>query len=115
MSKGARRKRQTRPWQNADAMRDISHLLGASSSTVATDLEMDGYEVSEVPEHKADKDYICPDCGNVIPQGEAHVVVFPDGRPGSAAPLAPPLLAPRGASLRRPLGGRLDCRVPSPW
>ena len=81
MSKGARRKRQTRPWQNADAMRDISHLLGASSSTVATDLEMDGYEVSEVPEHKADKDYICPDCGNVIPQGEAHVVVFPDDDP----------------------------------
>ena len=81
MSKGARRKRQTRPWQNADAMRDISHLLGASSSTVATDLEMDGYEVSEVPEHKADKDYICPDCGNVIPQGEAHVVVFPEDDP----------------------------------
>ncbi len=82
MSKGARKKRQTRPWQNQDAMRDISHLLGASGGPpVDEELELEGYEVSEVPPSRAEKDYVCPDCGNTIPAGEGHVVVFPDGDP----------------------------------
>ena len=81
MSKGARKKRQTRPWQNADAMRDISHLLGDAGAPVDEELALDGYEVQEVPPARAEKDYVCPDCGITIPAGEAHVVVFPDGDP----------------------------------
>lgn len=77
MSKGARRKRASRPWQNEAALRDISDILARSQ--VDEDLLLDGYEVQEVPAHRADKDYVCPECGNVIPEGEGHVVVYPEG------------------------------------
>jgi len=77
MSKGARRKRQSRPWNNPDAFRGLADI----APSIDPELELDGYEVSEVPAHRAEKDYLCPDCGNVIPEGEAHVVVFPEGDP----------------------------------
>ena len=79
MSKGARKKRNSRPWNNPDAMRDISDILAMPG--VDPELRLDGYDVSEVPSSRAEKDYICPDCGNVIPEGEPHVVVFPDDDP----------------------------------
>ena len=78
MSKGAKRKRQTRPWQNTDALRDIGDLLTSQSRD---ELELDGYEVQRVDEGRALKDYVCPECGNVVPAGEGHVVVWPQGDP----------------------------------
>ena len=80
MSKGARKKRKSRPWQNPDAFRDLSDIM-ARVSDVDPELRLEGYDVQEVPAHKAEKDYVCPDCGNIIPEGEAHVVVFPEGDP----------------------------------
>lgn len=79
MSKGARKKRKSRPWQNPEALQDMADILARSS--VDRDLQLQGYEVQEIPAHRAEKDYICPDCGNKIPEGEAHVVVFPHGDP----------------------------------
>ena len=79
MSKGARRKRQSRPWNNPDALRDISDIL--ATGTVDPEMRLDGYDVQDVSAQRAEKDYICPDCGNVIPEGEPHVVVFPHGDP----------------------------------
>lgn len=38
-----------------------------------------GYEVQRVPGFQASKRYVCPDCGNDIPAGQGHVVVWPDG------------------------------------
>ncbi|WP_370325723.1 ATP/GTP-binding protein [Euzebya sp.] len=77
MSKGARRKRKSRPWQNPDALQDMADIF--SRSRVDPDLQLDGYDVQDVPDYKATKEYICPDCGNAIPEGESHVVVFPTG------------------------------------
>jgi hypothetical protein len=77
MSKGARKKRSTRPWQNPDAMRDIGDLL--SSTQVDDDLSLEGYEVKRVDPDRALKDYICPECGNTVAVGEGHVVVWPTG------------------------------------
>lgn len=79
MSKGARKKRQTRPWQNPDALRDIGDLLAAAREDDA--LALPGYEVQRVDPVRALKDYICPECGNVVPAGEGHVVVWPHGDP----------------------------------
>lgn len=76
MSKGSRRKRATRPWQHPGAMRDIGDIL---VSGYDDDLRLDGYEVRRVDAENADKDYICPDCGNEVPIGEGHVVVWPEG------------------------------------
>lgn len=76
MSKGSRRKRATRPWQHPGAMRDIGDMLLARSGQ---DLQLDGYEVREVDAEQATKDYVCPDCGNTVPAGEGHVVVWPEG------------------------------------
>lgn len=56
-------------------MRDITDLLTSSHSD--DELQLDGYEVRQIPEYRAEKDYICPDCGNTVPVGEAHVVVWP--------------------------------------
>lgn len=77
MSKGARRKRATRPWQNAEAMRDIGDLLAPSRSDDEIELELEGYAVERVDASRAVKDYLCPECGNVVPAGEGHVVVWP--------------------------------------
>jgi hypothetical protein len=77
MSKGARRKRATRPWQNPDAMRDLGDLLAPSRPD--DELELEGYEVQRVDEHRAVRDYLCPECGNVVSAGEGHVVVWPEG------------------------------------
>jgi hypothetical protein len=81
MSKGSRKKRATRPWQNPDAMRNIGDLLGSGPSLggYEDDLDLEGYEVRRVDPGRADKDYVCPACGNPVPAGEGHVVVWPDG------------------------------------
>lgn len=76
MSKGSRRKRATRPWQHPGAMRDIGDILVGG---VDEDLHLDGYEVRRIEGDQAAKDYVCPDCGNTVPAGEAHVVVWPEG------------------------------------
>ena len=79
MSKGARKKRKSRPWQNPEAFRDLSGMM--PNPDVDPELQLEGYDVSEVSADRAVKDYVCPDCGNVIPEGESHVVVFPTGDP----------------------------------
>ena len=80
MSKGARKKRATRPWNNPDVFRDIGDLL-ATAGGPGDDLDLDGYEVQRVDSGRAEKNYICPECGNTIPPGEGHVVVWPDDDP----------------------------------
>lgn len=75
MSKGSRRKRATRPWQDPQAMRDLGDLVIPSGE--GDELELDGYEVRRVDGSRATKDYICPECGNAVPVGEGHVVVWP--------------------------------------
>lgn len=77
MSKGSRRKRATRPWQDPQALRDLGDLLSPSGGD--DDLDLDGYEVRRVDEGRAVKDYVCPECGNPVPAGEGHVVVWPEG------------------------------------
>lgn len=77
MSKGSRRKRATRPWQDPKALRDLGDLLAPAGG--GDELELDGYEVKRVDAARAAKDYVCPECGNVVPAGESHVVVWPEG------------------------------------
>jgi hypothetical protein len=76
MSKGSRRKRATRPWQDPAAFRDIADIGGHLG--VDDDLELEGYEVRRVDPSRALKDYVCPECGNTVEQGEGHVVVWPE-------------------------------------
>ena len=76
MSKGSRRKRATRPWQNPSALRDVSDLVTASAHD---DLDLPGYEVRYIDAANAAKEYTCPDCGDIVSEGEAHVVVWPVG------------------------------------
>lgn len=76
MSKGSRKKRATRPWQHPGAMRDISDLLPQVGADV--EMELDGYEVRRIDGDRAVKDYVCPECGNTVPAGESHVVVWPE-------------------------------------
>ena len=79
MSKNSRRKRATRPWQHPEAMRDISDLLaGGLGPSADDDLELPGYEVRRIDGERTSKAYVCPECGNTIPEGEAHVVVWPE-------------------------------------
>jgi hypothetical protein len=77
MSKGSRKKRATRPWQDPSAMRDIGDLL-APPGGVDEELQLDGYEVKWVDAWRAEKDYVCPGCGNAVAAGEGHVVVWPE-------------------------------------
>lgn len=77
MSKGSRRKRATRPWQDPSALRDVSDLL--TSMHEDDDLELPGYEVRQVDGMHATREHTCPDCGNAVAEGEAHVVVWPQG------------------------------------
>jgi len=79
MSKGSRKKRATRPWQDATAFRDIGDLLVPSSEE--DELRLEGYEVQQVAAGRTDKAYVCPECGNTIAAGESHVVVWPAGDP----------------------------------
>jgi hypothetical protein len=81
VSKGSRRKRATRPWQDPEAMRGISDLLatGRLAGDEDDELALEGYEVRRVDADQAQKDYVCPACGNVVPTGESHVVVWPVG------------------------------------
>jgi hypothetical protein len=76
MSKGSRKKRATRPWQDPSAMRDIGDLLAPAGAD--EELRLDGYVVRPVGAWRAEKDYVCPGCGNTVPEGEAHVVVWPE-------------------------------------
>lgn len=39
---------------------------------------LEGHQVRWIPGHRADKSYVCPDCGNAIRAGEGHVVAWPD-------------------------------------
>ncbi len=39
--------------------------------------QLDGYLARDVQPVNASKDYVCPECGNPIPKGEGHVVVWP--------------------------------------
>lgn len=77
MSKGSRRKRATRPWQDERALRGLTGL--GMQPSVDPDLWLDGYEVRMIDE--AEKAYVCPDCGNSLARGEAHVVVWPQDDP----------------------------------
>jgi hypothetical protein len=77
MSKGSRRKRATRPWQHEGAMRELSDLM--TQIQADDDLELDGYEIRRIGPAQATKDYLCPECGNTVPSGEGHVVVWPEG------------------------------------
>lgn len=76
MSKGSRRKRATRPWQDPQALRDLGDLL---AQTGDEELDLAGYEVKRIDGTRAGKDYVCPECGNLVPVGESHVVVWPEG------------------------------------
>lgn len=76
MSKGSRKKRNTRPWNNPDALRDIGDLLVPAAD--GDDLAMEGYVVRSVDAAHAVKPYVCPECGNAIAEGEGHVVVWPE-------------------------------------
>ncbi len=60
-------------------MRDVESLLGGRSTDDDEDLELAGYEVRHVDGQGATKDYLCPDCGNLVAAGEGHVVVWPSG------------------------------------
>src|SRR5690606_29569187 len=73
MSSGSRKKRATRPWQNPEALRDITDLLAATR--VDEELSLPGYEVQSVEPGRAVKDYVCPACGDIVASGEGHVVV----------------------------------------
>lgn len=75
MSKGSRKKRATRPWQDPSARRALGDLAGPPGTE--EELALDGYEVRRVDAHRAEKDYVCPECGNMVPAGEGHVVVWP--------------------------------------
>lgn len=75
MSKGSRKKRAGRPWQDPEALRDLTDLMGPASGD--EELELPGYEVRRIDAADAVKDYICPACGNAVPSGEGHVVVWP--------------------------------------
>lgn len=77
MSKGSRKKRATRPWQDPQALRDLGDLLTPAGG--GDELALDGYEVKRVDAARAAKDYVCPECGNLLPAGESHVVVWPEG------------------------------------
>jgi hypothetical protein len=77
MSKGSRKKRAARPWQNPEAFRELGDLL--SPSYAGDELELEGYEVRRVDASNAVKEYVCPECGNPVPVGEGHVVVWPEG------------------------------------
>lgn len=79
MSKGSRRKRATRPWQDPQALRDLGDLLAPAGGDDDDDLQLDGYEVKRIDASRAAKDYVCPECGNLVPAGEGHVVVWPEG------------------------------------
>ncbi len=39
---------------------------------------LEGYVVARVPAYRATKDYVCPDCDNIIVLGQGHVVAWPD-------------------------------------
>lgn len=40
--------------------------------------QLAGYEVDRVPGFRADKEYLCPGCGNPIPARTGHVVAWPE-------------------------------------
>ncbi len=46
-----------------------------------SDLELPqvpGHQVARVPSFRADKEYLCPGCGNTIAPRVGHVVAWPD-------------------------------------
>ena len=77
MSKGSRRKRATRPWQDPGALRDLGGLFPPPD--IDGELDLPGYEVRHIRPERAAKPYVCPACGNTVGEGESHVVVWPEG------------------------------------
>jgi hypothetical protein len=59
-------------------MRNFGDLLAPSHSE-DDELSLDGYEVRRIDGLRAGKEYVCPACGNAVPTGEGHVVVWPIG------------------------------------
>ena len=59
-------------------MRNFGDLL-APSGADDDEYALDGYVVRRVDAARAVKDYVCPECGNPVPAGEGHVVVWPTG------------------------------------
>lgn len=55
-------------------MRDVSDLLTRSDDD---EIQLPGYVVRRIDGMHAAKEYVCPDCGNAVAEGEAHVVVWP--------------------------------------
>ncbi|GAA1633500.1 hypothetical protein GCM10009805_30220 [Leucobacter chromiireducens subsp. solipictus] len=65
------RKHRRRP---SDEVRDVTRLAhgGAQQQT----RRGRDWFVREIPAHRAEKAYRCPDCGQEIPAGQAHVVAW---------------------------------------
>ncbi len=40
--------------------------------------QLEGHEAQFVPGMRARKAYVCPNCGNTVPAGTGHVVVWPE-------------------------------------
>ena len=59
-------------------MRNFGDLL-APSGDPDDEYALAGYVVRRVEPARAVKDYVCPECGNPVPAGEGHVVVWPTG------------------------------------
>lgn len=53
---------------------DLSHLLGGARRTESK--RGAEWVTQPIPAARALKDYVCPECGNTIPPGMAHVVVW---------------------------------------
>lgn len=60
-------------------MRELKDLLPGPGIDEAglEELALDGYEVRWVGPAEAVKDHICPSCGETVPAGEGHVLLWP--------------------------------------
>ena len=70
------RNRRVNKYQRAAAEppRDVTRLAnGGASKQMRRGRE---WFVREIPAHRAEKVYRCPDCGNDIPSGQAHLVAW---------------------------------------
>ncbi len=67
------------------AKRPSKHLRPArplSTSFAQTQSKRDGrWQVQSMPGGRSVKDYLCPGCGQVIPEGASHLVTWPAQAP----------------------------------
>lgn len=56
------------------AVRDVTHLANGGAQRVTR--RGGEWFVRDIPAHRAEKAYRCPDCGGDIPPGRAHVVAW---------------------------------------